>query len=123
MLEQQAGHERRLAHGLRTERNPGIADLLVERYQIIFIEPNRARVLPNVAGIINSAWESCEITGLDCFEVPHAELSGIGDGMQADALLRSPDFNAEDAAVFHNFTDGSDAGTANTSWYCQYCGT
>ena len=72
---------------------PGDAALPIESQKIGFVKLDGTSVLLDVAGIINSAWKSAEVSRLYGFQMTHAEFSGRSDGLQADALLLPPNFN------------------------------
>ena len=66
-----------------------IAEVLVERQQIGFVKIDRAGVLLDVVGIVNSARQPLKLAFFYGFQLAHTKLSGLSDGIEADALSKT----------------------------------
>ena len=101
MFEEETRNTRRRTLVFGLGRNRGSTGILIESEQIGFVESDGAGVLPDVAGIVDSAGQFAEIARFDGVQMAHAESGGRGNGLQADALLLPPDFHAKYASIVH----------------------
>src|SRR5260370_10573648 len=75
---------------------------LVEGNQGAFIVVDGARVLSDIAGVVNASRQFTEITLLDGFEGAYADFGGLGDLLERDASIAANRGQTQDAFfLFH----------------------
>jgi hypothetical protein len=75
--------------------------------QIPLVEPDCARVLPYIAGIVDAAWKTIKVAVLNRVELPGTQLGGRSYGFKADALRLPPTPYTENACFRHDVCPGT----------------